>query len=231
MSLLARRVPTATLAGRLGIADLDGAAEAAIAMAAGYPPGSNAATQPAADVATAQLVSMCAPAEMSVIVARLSLMIQACDATAGLIGTALHVLQDAPDMPATVAGWSTEALLTEVSRYLPVLRTSRRRARPRIEFDGREVSAGETVVCDIDTANRDPAVFREPNRFDPARPKAPSLTFGYGYRPCPGQAQALMLAAGVVDAVRQRCTFLPGARVDYEPAALRIPRRVDVVLS
>ena len=41
-----------------------------------------------------------------------------------------------------------------------------------------------------------------------------------------------MLAAGVVDAVRQRCAFLPGGRVDYEPsAALRIPIRLEVVLS
>jgi cytochrome P450 len=87
------------------------------------------------------------------------------------------------------------------------------------------------VVCDIDAANRDPAIFEQPDRFDPARTQHASLTFGYGYRPCPGQPHALMLAAGVVDAVRQSCTFVPGTAVVYEPSApLRIPSRLDVVL-
>jgi cytochrome P450 len=230
MSQLARRVPMASMAGSLQIADPDGAAEAAIAMAAGYAPGADATSQPAADAATSRLVRMLAPAEMAVRIARISLMIQACDATAGLIGTALHVLQDTPDL-ATASSWSTDAVLTEVLRYRPVLRASRRRASAPIDFGGCAVSAGDTVVCDIDAANRDPAAFDQPDRFDPARPQQPSLTFGYGYRPCPGQPQAVMLAAGVVDAVRQRCAFLPGARVDYEASALRIPSRLDVVLS
>jgi hypothetical protein len=39
-----------------------------------------------------------------------------------------------------------------------------------------------------------------------------------------------MLAVGVLDAVRDGCTFLSGRTVDYEPTALRIPFRLDVVL-
>ena len=229
MSRVARRVPMATMAGPLGFDDAEVAAEAAISMAAGYPLESNPSTGPAADAATARLVDMLAPAQMPVIIARISLMMQACDATAGLIGTSLHFLQDAT---AEARGsWSTTALLSEASRHRPVLRASLRSAHAAVEFSGRQISAGDTVVCDIDAANRDPAIFEQPDRFDPARTQHASLTFGYGYRPCPGQPHALMLAAGVVDAVRQSCTFVPGTAVVYEPSApLRIPSRLDVVL-
>jgi cytochrome P450 len=230
MVLLARQVPMATMASRLGIADPEGAAMAVIATAAGYFPGSSPAAQKAADTATAHLIGMFGSADLTVVVARIALMVQACDGTAGLIGGALNALQDGPD---AAADWSTDALLAEVVRHSSPTRVIRRVARGPIDVGGCQVSAGDAVTCDIGTANRDPAVFGRPARFEPGRPSPkPNLSFGYGLRPCPGSAQALALAAGVVDTIRQRCTFLRGAPISYEPApALRIPQRLDVVLG
>jgi cytochrome P450 len=156
-------------------------------------------------------------------------MVQACDATAGLIGTALHILQDSP--PAS-AGWPTGAVLGEVLRHSPPVRQSRRVARELADLGACEILAGDAVICSVADGNRDPAVFDRPDLFDPARSGPPSLTFGYGVRPCPGQPQAMKLAAGVVDAVRERCSFLPGEPVDYLPSSpLRIPARLVVVLK
>ena len=149
-------------------------------------------------------------------------MVQACDATAGLIGTALHFLTGAAD---PVAGWPTAALLDEVLRHHPVLLASRRVARAPVSLGGHQVEPGDVVVCDVETANMDAA------GAGLAQPPPPSLTFGYGIRPCPGQPQALALATGVIEAVRDACAFRPGQPVDYEPGQpLRIPRRLEVVL-
>jgi cytochrome P450 len=228
MALLARPVPMAAMAAMLGIADPDPAAAAVIAIAAGYFGGPDERVRQAADAATARLVDLLGVVDLDVKVARITLMAQACDATAGLVGGALHVLQDAPDAGAR---WPTDAVLSEVLRYSPPVRASRRVARSPVEFGADQVSPGDTVVCSVDSANRDPAVFDQPDRFEPARNGPPSLTFGYGVRPCPGQSQALMLAAGVVDCVRERCAFSPGEPVEYLPSSpLRIPRRLEVVL-
>ncbi|HEX4060097.1 MAG TPA: cytochrome P450 [Streptosporangiaceae bacterium] len=234
MALLARRTPMAVLAGALGAARAPDAADAAIRVAAGYFPGADPATERLADQATAQLIVLLGlgdadhaasaqpSAALGVIVARIALMVQACDATAGLIGTALHFLQDATD-PAS--GWPTAAVLDEVLRHRPVLRASRRVARAPVGLGGHQVEPGDVVVCDVETANVDAA------GAGPGQPPPPSLTFGYGVRPCPGQPQALALAAGVIEAVRDTCTFHPGQPIDYAPnTPLRIPQRLEVTL-
>jgi len=195
------------------------------------------------------------PADLDVIVARIALMVQGCDATAGLIGNALHFLQDGgPE----VANWPTATVLDEVLRHRPVVRASGRIAREPVTVLGHQVHPGDRVRCDIQAASTDPAApstsnYPAPN-FDRSRtnpactgPAAAelgaasepgpgeagpaNLTFGYGVRPCPGRPQALALATGVIDAVRGNCAFLPGQRVEYEPdQPLRIPLRLDVAL-
>jgi len=145
--------------------------------------------------------------------ARIAIMVQACDATAGLIGTALHLLQDRPaggdglaaddgsagsaDVRAD-ADWPTAAVLDETLRRRPPASKIRRVASASADVGGQRVGAGERVVCDIDAAGRDPQ--GAPHGTGQAAP--PGLAFGAGLRPCPGPGQALALAAGVIDAVR-----------------------------
>jgi cytochrome P450 len=229
MALLARRVPMTVMAECLGIACAEGAAEAVIAIAAGYFPGSDPRVQQLADAATARLVDMLGPAEMDVTVARIALMVQGCDATAGLIGLALEFLQGSREAS---ADWPTHQVLDEVLRHNPVVRASRRIARAPVSVNGSAlVGAGDTVVCNVEAANRDLAASGQSDSPDLSGHVMPSLTFGYGIRPCPGAPQALALATGVVDAVREACSLLSSQRVEYEPSpALRIPRMLEVVL-
>ncbi len=228
MALLARRVPMATLAAALGATDPDAAATAVIAVAAAY---FGAAAEPvtqAADAGTARLLELLGPAGTEVLVARITLLAQACDGTAGLIGETLRALQDAPGAG---ADWPTDAVLAEVLRYSPPVRLSRRVARTAVDFGDCPVRPGDVVVGDLDAANADPAAFSRPDQFDPARSGPPSLTFGSGLRPCPAPQQALALAAGVIDAIRPACRLHPGQPIDHEPpAALRIPRHLPVTL-
>jgi cytochrome P450 len=228
MSLLARPVPMAVLAAGLGAADPDAAAAAAIDVAAAYFGAGDEDVQRAADQGVARLLELFGPAPAEVLVARITLLAQACDGTAGLIGETLRLLQDAPECG---AAWRTDAALLETLRYRPAVRLIRRVARAAVPVADGEIAAGETVACDLDAANTDPGVFGDPDVFEPGRPGPASLTFGAGLRPCPAPAHALALAAGVVEAVRETCGFLPGQPVDYEPpAALRIPARLEVIL-
>jgi hypothetical protein len=119
-------------------------------------------------------------------------------------------------------------VLDQVLWFSPVVRASRRTARVPVRVSGgARIGAGETVVCDIEAAHRDPGA---PGCAASGAAIPPGLTFGSGLRPCPGRAQAQALAAGVVDAVRERGMFRPGRRVEYEPSPLRIPARLEVEL-
>jgi cytochrome P450 len=207
MALLARLVPVGALCDALDVPR--GAVADVIVVAAAYQPGASEGAQAAADAAVGRLLGLLAlPSEAAA--ARIGVLVQACDATAGLIGNALRCALHAASYDAV------DDLISETLRFDPPVRSTRR------------VDAGETVVLDLAAANRDPAVFADPDRFDPSRGETPHMTFGHGLRPCPGAAHARALAAGVIEAV------LDGRRpaagdVDYEPSAnLRVLARLEV---
>ncbi|MBC9005434.1 cytochrome P450 [Micromonospora aurantiaca] len=185
---LARRVPLVVLAERLGLADPAAAVAEVTAVAAAYHPGAELAA----------LLAMSPPAPAEVTANRLGLLVQAADATAGLIVAAVRHGLAAPD------GLGTDALLAEVLRLDPPVRVTRRVAADPLSLGGQPVRAGERLLLRFDAANRDPAAFPEPDRFRAGRANA-ALTFGAGPRGCPGQRHALALAAGVVGVLRRRC--------------------------
>ncbi|NUW46753.1 cytochrome P450 [Nonomuraea rhodomycinica] len=167
-------VPTQVLAAALGVAVPVSLVEAA---ATGYLSGEET---PEADAAVAGLTALVGDGPPAV--TDLTLLLQAHAATEALITNALTHDDRA----------GVEGLLRETLRHDPPLRASRRV----------EQATGEEVVIDLVAANRDPAVFADPERFDPARGETPHLTFGHGVRPCPASAHALALAAGVLDGLR-----------------------------
>ncbi|MEU7853808.1 cytochrome P450 [Nonomuraea sp. NPDC049141] len=170
-------VPTAVLGAALGITDEKRLVGAVTAAAAGYLSGEEG---PEADAAVADLVELLAGEGDPI--PRITILLQAHAATAGLITNALTHAEPGDDI---------DGLLRETLRHDPPLKASRRLDR----------QTGDEVTIDLVAANRDPAVFPEPERFDVSRGPAPHLTFGSGVRPCPASAHALALAAGVLEAV------------------------------
>jgi cytochrome P450 len=111
----------------------------------------------------------------------------------------------------------------EVLRHdSPVQRTARM-ARRDTEVDGVPVAQGEIVVTVLGAANRDPAVFADPDRFDVTRANAKEhVAFSSGIHYCLGAALARM--EGEV-ALRALFTRFP----DLAPAG-EAARRPTVIL-
>ncbi|HXV93132.1 MAG TPA: cytochrome P450, partial [Pseudonocardia sp.] len=117
------------------------------------------------------------------------------ETTVNLIGNGAALLMAHRDqlelLRAEPARWP--AAVDEVLRYeSPVQRTGRV-ARTATEVAGERVRAGNAVVVLLGAANRDPAVFAEPNRFDITRDDAGEhLAFSSGIHYCLGAGLARM---------------------------------------
>jgi cytochrome P450 len=88
----------------------------------------------------------------------------------------------------------------EVLRWSSTTPYDRRTATVDATLGGCTIRAGEKVVLWWAAANRDPAAFSEPHRFDVGRDPNPHLAFGYGGHACIGAGLArrelrLMFAA------------------------------------
>jgi cytochrome P450 len=251
MERLARIVPVGVVCAGLGVSDDDdlaGAIDDVIAVSAAWRPDAAAEHRSRAEGATQRLTRLLGGGTVEATANRIGVLVQACDATAGLIGNALNLALRLP--PSRAASWPVEAVLAETLRYDPPVWSTRRRTAVPVELDGRWLPAGTTVLLHLAAANRDPAVVDDPHRFDPSRAEAhrvgpppfsgasdapgsgpmpaPHLTFGHGRRPCPGGDAALALAGGVVEVVLAGCQ-LADPHVALEPSPnLRIPSRLEV---
>ncbi|TNH25247.1 cytochrome P450 [Micromonospora orduensis] len=227
MAELARPVPLRVLATRLGLADPVAAGTAVAVVAAAYHPGVDPALLRRADGAVAALLALSPPSPAQVRANLIGLLVQACDATAGLIGAAAHHLLTPPALRATARVGSAD-LLAEVLRLDPPVRATRRVTTAAVRLGGRDLPPGSPVLLRFDAANRDPEVFAEPGSFRPGRSGAGPLTFGAGERGCPGDRHALSLAVGVFDVLRERCRRAP-TDLRHEPhPTLRVPTNLEV---
>jgi len=116
------------------------------------------------------------------------------ETTTNLIGNGLYTLLRHPDELARLRA-HPELVTPAVEELLrfepPVSLTSRipMGRRPRLLF-GREVGGDDEVSLVLSAANRDPAVFRDPDRLDLARGDTRHLAFGFGAHFCMGAALA-----------------------------------------
>jgi len=102
--------------------------------------------------------------------------------------------------------------------------STNRRCTVDVEMGGKTLRAGDTVRVGLGAANRDPAVFADPDRFDITRkPPAPALSFGAGPHFCVGAALARFEARLAIEAVADRW---PAVRLVTE-APVKDPRRHD----
>lgn len=123
------------------------------------------------------------------------------DSTAGsMAASAVDLLEHPDDLARLIAEPAEfETALDELlRRNSAVIRGVRRFATEDLEVAGCPVDGGDTMFLHIAAANRDPAVFADPQKFDPNRPtNAKHVAFGHGPHHCPGHmlAKTEMLVA------------------------------------
>ncbi len=118
--------------------------------------------------------------------------------------------------PALLAGLRADrgmlrGAFEEALRWEPPITTVVRRAVRDCELGGIAIPAGTTVSVSVAAANRDPARYPDPDRFDPARKNIAHLTFGGGPHLCLGMHLARMEGTVAINALLDR---LPDLRLD-----------------
>lgn len=90
----------------------------------------------------------------------------------------LHLLRQQPDlMPSAIE---------ELLRYDAPVQTDIRTALEDMELGGKPIRKGQGVLLLIGSANRDPEVYRDPDRLDLTRKEASHIVFGRGIHHCIG---------------------------------------------
>lgn len=126
---------------------------------------------------------------------------------------ALALLENVPDTAAAFranpSGHSEETL-----RFDAPLHLFTRYALADLDYAGHRFRKGERVGLLLAAANRDPARFAEPERFDAARTPNPHLSFGAGIHVCVGAPLARLELQVALEVLFER---LPALRIARTP--------------
>ena len=117
------------------------------------------------------------------------------ETTVNLLGNGTALLVGYPDQLALLregaASWTVA--VDEVLRFDPPVQRTARVAQRDIEVAGERFSDGQFVILALGGANRDPAVFADPQRFDVTRTDADRhVSFSSGIHYCLGAQLARM---------------------------------------
>jgi len=118
------------------------------------------------------------------------------ETTKNLIANAIVCLTDHPDSMERLMREPTlmPTAIEEVLRYLPPVWFLFRQTRAEVELGGQRIPADQLVLAWTASANRDPAQFQNPDRFDIEREPNRHLAFGHGIHYCVGAPLARLEA-------------------------------------
>lgn len=112
-----------------------------------------------------------------------------------------------------------DSAINELLRFdSPVQTTAARKPVEDVELGGKLIRAGDPVIAFVSSANRDPAVFPEPDRLDITRSGMPHLAFGSGIHTC--LAASLGRTEGAI-AIETLIRRRPRLRLSGEPLRWR----------
>jgi cytochrome P450 len=133
---------------------------------------------------------------------------------ANLIANAVDTLLAHPDQLAALRAdpGLMPGAVEELLRWCgPQLLSIPRYAREEVELYGTPIPKGEPVTAALATANRDPRVFADPERFDIRRAPAGQLGFAHGPHFCLGAAPARVQTEIALTALLRRSPDLARA--------------------
>lgn len=135
------------------------------------------------------------------------LLIAGNETTRDLISNAVITLMEHPEQRKALLDDPSRIPQTieEVLRYSAAVQFISRNVTREVTVGGRHFGDDDEVVLMLGAANRDPAVFPEPDRFDIGRPNsAKHLTFGIGIHKCVGAPLARLEGRIALGALQRR---------------------------
>jgi cytochrome P450 family 142 subfamily A polypeptide 1 len=128
----------------------------------------------------------------------------------------LAVLRDDPA--------KVEVGVEELLRWVSPVKNMSRTVADEVEFQGATLRQGDQLILVYPAANRDPAAFDSPDRFDVQRQPNQHLAFGFGPHFCMGASLARLELKVMFDELLSR---LPDIRLAGDP----LPRRISNFIS
>jgi cytochrome P450 len=118
------------------------------------------------------------------------------ETSTNMISHGVHEMLRHPDQIAALnsAPGLIDPMVEEVLRYQAPIQINNRRSTAETMLGDMPIPAGTTVHMMINAANRDPAQFPDPDRFDIARAPNRHLSFGLGVHICAGNTLARLEA-------------------------------------
>jgi cytochrome P450 len=156
------------------------------------------------------------------------------ETTANLLGASMfRLLTQQPDGTRVidVVDPSDASLITELLRLDGPVQATVRTATQDQVIGGVEIAAGQQALVGIAAANRDPAVFDNPDQFRLTRTGPAPLTFGYGAHYCLGAALARLETTIALRQILIRTPLLAGSVTWRDTPAIRGPRAVPMVFD
>ncbi len=139
-----------------------------------------------------------------------TLLVAGHETTSNLIGNALYALLHHPDQMHDLRRDPTlmPTAIEEFLRYETSLQRNRKRVACNMEFGGRELREGQLIMQVLSAANRDPAVFDQPDSLDIRRDPNPHIAFGNGIHFCLGAPLARVEAPIAIHTLLERFSAL-----------------------
>ncbi len=112
------------------------------------------------------------------------------ETTSDLLNNAILSLLERPDQLARLRAnpGLLPSAIEEVLRFRSPLQWTLRTPKRDVELNGTTIPANAFILAVIGSANRDPRVFPDPDRFDITRDPNPHIAFGHGAHFCLGAA-------------------------------------------
>ena len=137
------------------------------------------------------------------------------EATVHTIGNGIAALVQSANVADALVPDQIDATVDEILRYDPPLHMFQRWAYEDVELGRHVIPAGTKVACLLGAANRDPARWSAPDRFDPFRPVQTHVSFGAGAHFCLGAPLARLEMRTALPILFQR---FPGLTMAQTPA-------------